>query len=98
MLIITIFLSLLKAADFLAATAAKHTLSTTFPIYQVRGVVGPGVIDKPHSTNVKYVFIGVVIVLLAGLLIGVLVNAQRKRAQGITWFPEGFLRSNRYFQ
>jgi Notch-like protein len=44
---------------------------------------------------VKYVFIGVVLVLLASLLIGVLVAAQRKRAQGITWFPEGFFRNNR---
>jgi Notch-like protein len=42
------------------------------------------------------VFIGVVLVLLASLLIGVLVAAQRKRAQGITWFPEGFFRNNRF--
>lgn len=87
------FRSANEAAHFLAGTAARHSLSKTFPIYQVRGVEGPLPDDEP-STNVKYVFIGVVIVLLAGLLIGVLVTAQRKRAQGITWFPEGFLRSS----
>jgi hypothetical protein len=43
----------------------------------------------------KYVFIGVVLVVLAGLLIGVLVAAQRKREHGVTWFPEGFFRNNR---
>lgn len=85
-----------KAADFLAATAAIHSLDTSFPIYQVRGVTSdrPDGGDSVSPPNVKYVFIGVVIVLLAGLLIGVLVTAQRKRAVGITWFPEGFLRNN----
>jgi Notch-like protein len=60
----------------------------------VRGVTGPSE-PAETTTNVKYVFIGVVLVLLIGLLIGVLVAAQRKRAQGITWFPEGFFRNNR---
>jgi hypothetical protein len=48
-----------------------------------------------NTTNMKYVFIGVVLVVLAGLLIGVLVAAQRKREHGVTWFPEGFFRNNR---
>jgi hypothetical protein len=59
----------------------------------VRGVTGPEQLET--TPNVKYVFIGIVLVLLASLLIGVLVAAQRKRAQGITWFPEGFFRNNR---
>jgi len=87
-------IGLFQAADYIAATAATRSLLTSFPIHQVRGVTGP---DTPETTtNVKYVFIGVVLVLLASLLIGVLVAAQRKRAQGITWFPEGFFRNNRF--
>ena len=85
---------LFQAADYIAATAARHSLLTSFPIHQVRGVTGP---EPPETTtNVKFVFIGVVVVLLASLLIGVLVAAQRKRARGITWFPEGFFRNNRF--
>ena len=85
---------LFQAADYIAATAATRSLLTSFPIHQVRGLNEP---DSPDTTtNVKYVFIGVVLVLLASLLIGVLVAAQRKRAQGITWFPEGFFRNNRF--
>jgi Notch-like protein len=83
-----------QAADYIAATAARHSLVSSFPIHQVRGVTGPSE-PAETATNVKYVFIGVVLVLLIGLLIGVLVAAQRKRAQGITWFPEGFFRNNR---
>lgn len=85
---------LFQAADYIAATAARHSLLTSFPIHQVKGVTGPEPAET--TTNVKYVFIGVVLVLLASLLIGVLVAAQRKRAQGITWFPEGFFRNNRF--
>jgi Notch-like protein len=82
-----------QAADYIAATAARHSLLTSFPIHQVRGVTA---LEPPETTtNMKYVFIGAVLVFLACLLIGVLVAAQRKRAQGITWFPEGFFRNNR---
>lgn len=87
-------IGLFQAADYIAATAATRSLLTSFPIHQVRGVTVPETPETP--TNVKYVFIGVVLVLLASLLIGVLVAAQRKRAQGITWFPEGFFRNNRF--
>lgn len=84
-----------EAAEYLAATASKHSLSRNFPIEQVRGVVGPQGPEYPDSpTNYKFVFIGVVIVLLSGLLVGILVTAQRKRAVGVTWFPEGFLRTS----
>lgn len=85
------FFSAQEAAEFLAATAQKHSLSPDFPIYQVKSVNPPEIVEP---TNSKYVFIGVILVLLAGLLIGVLVTAQRKRAAGITWFPEGFISSN----
>ncbi|KAG8235482.1 hypothetical protein J437_LFUL018752 [Ladona fulva] len=92
------FTSAKEAADYLAATAATHTLSTTFPIVQVRGEFGPGD-DIPEGggdirTNTKYVVIGFVVVIVLGLLAGVLAKAQRKRAHGVTWFPEGFLRNN----
>ena len=84
-----------EAAEYLAATASKHSLSRNFPIEQVRGVVGPQGPEYPDApTNYKYVFIGIVIVVLGGMLVGVLVTAQRKRAVGVTWFPEGFLRTN----
>lgn len=89
------FPSATEAAEYLAATASKHTLLRNFPIEQVRGVVDPQSPEYPdRPTNYKYVFIGVVIVVLGGLLMGVLVTAQRKRAVGVTWFPEGFLRTN----
>lgn len=84
-----------EAAEYLAATASRHTSTWDFPIEQVRGVMGSQSPEYPDSpTNYKYVFIGVVIVVLGGLLVGVLVTAQRKRAVGVTWFPEGFLRTN----
>lgn len=84
-----------EAADFLAAQAAKHTLSKVFPIYQVRSEQSQSddfILDTP--TNLKYVFSGVVIIIFTGLLVGVLVTAQRKRAAGVTWFPEGFFATN----
>ena len=84
-----------EAAEYLAATASKHSLSRNFPIEQVRGVLGthdPEYTDTP--TNYKYFLIGVGIVILAGMLVGVLVTAQRKRAVGVTWFPEGFLKTS----
>lgn len=88
------FASSNEAAEYLAAAALKHSLMRNFPIEQVRSVLGPQGPDYSDSpTNYKYVFIGVVIVVLGGLLVGVLVTAQRKRAVGITWFPEGFLRT-----
>lgn len=84
-----------EAAEYLAAAAMKHSLLRNFPIEQVRSVLGPqGPEYSDSPTNYKYVFIGVVIVVLGGLLVGVLVTAQRKRAVGITWFPEGFLRTS----
>jgi Notch-like protein len=49
--------------------------------------------DAP--TSGKFVFIGVILIALVVMLIGVLFTAQKKRANGITWFPEGFLRTNR---
>lgn len=87
----------LQAADFLAATAAIHSLSSSFPIYRVHGVAdGVGPLDNDTPNRSKYILTGVILTVLVGLLLGVLVQAQKKRAHGITWFPEGFLRNNRY--
>lgn len=83
-----------EAAEFLAAKASRHTLSEAFPIFQVRGEAVPGIPDSDNPTNIQYVFLGVILALLAVGLVGVLVTAQRKRAAGITWFPEGFLRTS----
>lgn len=86
----------LQAADFLAATAAIHSLSSSFPIYRVHGVAdGVGPLDDDTPNRSKYILTGVILTVLVGLLLGVLVQAQKKRAHGITWFPEGFLRNNR---
>lgn len=83
-----------EAAEFLAAKASRHTLSQSFPIFQVRGESGPVLPEVEPGTNLNYVLVGVILVLLACGLLGVLVTAQRKRAAGITWFPEGFLRTS----
>lgn len=86
------FFSANEAAEFLAATASKHSLSPDFPIYQVKGVITPE--NREDSENSKYVFGGVILVFLGCLLVFVLVTAKRKRAAGVTWFPEGFIRNN----
>jgi Notch-like protein len=81
------------AAEFLAAKASKHTLSQSFPIYQVNGSSGV-VEDIDTPTNAKYVVFGIIIVFAISVAIGVIVTTQRKRASGITWFPEGWTLSN----
>ncbi|RZF46940.1 hypothetical protein LSTR_LSTR011771, partial [Laodelphax striatellus] len=83
------FPSAQQAADFLAATAQTHKLSTSFPIHSISGISDD---DLHPPAGATYVLIGVFLVTLVALLLGVLVTAQRKRAHGITWFPEGFLR------
>lgn len=88
------FSSANEAAEYLAARASRHSLSKSFPIYQVSGENYVSESGDENMTNVKYVSLGVILVLLICGLIGVLVTAQRKRAAGITWFPEGFLRTN----
>lgn len=84
-----------EAAEYLAATASKHSLSRNFPIEKVESVVEPN-LDYPDSpTNYKYVFIGAVLVVLVASLIGVLVTAQRRVPGKITtWFPDGFIRTS----
>lgn len=77
------------AADYLGASAVSHAFPTTFPIYQVRGVTSiPD--NLSGSTNAKYVFIGVILVLVMGLFAWVFVATKKKRAHGVTWFPDGF--------
>lgn len=88
------FLSASEAAEYLAATAVSHTLPKTFPIYQVRGISSPDTPANNTPANGTYIAVGVIMTLLIGLLLGVMVTAQRKRAHGITWFPEGFLTNN----
>lgn len=84
-----------EAAEFLAATAARHSLPPGFPIYQVKGVVvPPDDTINPTPNSMSYVIGGLIFIIFAGLFVGVLVTTHRKRAAGITWFPEGFLRTN----
>lgn len=81
-----------EAAEFLAAAAASHSLPQDFPIYQVKGVVTAPPDGPPENPFTFYFAIGAIIVILA-MIVGVIM-ANRKRAAGITWFPEGFLRTN----
>jgi Notch-like protein len=88
-----------EAAEYLAAAQANRLLPESFPIYRVRGVpsnaeVPSAAADQPQNT--KLVVCGVVIVVFLGVLMGVLVKAQRRKAEGVTWFPEGFKRNHRY--
>jgi len=47
-----------------------------------------------NATNPIYIVIGSVSVVCVGVLIGVLVSVQRKKAYGLQWFPENYLSSN----
>uniref|UniRef100_A0A1B0DGM5 LNR domain-containing protein n=1 Tax=Phlebotomus papatasi TaxID=29031 RepID=A0A1B0DGM5_PHLPP len=80
-----------EAAEFLAATASKRDLPKNFPIYQIRGIIEP---DDPYGPaggeSNKYVILGAIAVIMICCLLGVLITTKRKRANGITWFPEGF--------
>lgn len=78
----------------MAASAASHALSTSFPIYKAEGV-GPGSqipTEQPRSST-ALVLTGMFLILVVGLSLGVLISTHRKKAAGITWFPEGFLRT-----
>lgn len=83
-----------QAAGFLAASAASHALSTSFPIYRAEGV-GPGSPISPEQprSSTALVLTGMFLILVVGLSLGVLISTHRKKAAGITWFPEGFLRT-----
>lgn len=81
------------AAEYLAAKASKHTLSKSFPIYQINGSTDSDD-DVTQPTNSKYVVLGILLVICISGVIFIVVQTQRKRAAGITWFPDGFLRTN----
>lgn len=94
------FLTAAKAAEFLAAIHTKHELNTGFPIQSIEGfarqTIGPpeGEAEGVESeTNMVYIVVAVFAIVMAAVIMGVLVNAQRKRARGITWFPEDFFKS-----
>ncbi|XP_023215803.1 neurogenic locus Notch protein-like [Centruroides sculpturatus] len=85
-----------KAAQFLAAAHTRRDLRTNFDIEEISGDSDYGSskgIDAAYP-NMVYIVIGIIVIVLLGLLIGVLITTQRKRARGITWFPEGFFRAN----
>lgn len=80
-----------SAAEFIAATAGKSTneFLKSFPIYQVQSYGTHPDIEETPPTNTKYVLFGVALGVIIFLSFGV-VTVKRKRAHGITWFPEGF--------
>lgn len=90
------FHTFLQAAQFLSAARAREAFA--FQIQDI-GVEGDGgnhhSRDKKSDTNSNmiYLAVGLVAFAMLGLLFGVLVST-RKRARGITWFPEGFLRTS----
>ena len=82
-----------QVAQFLAASASDHSLDADFPIHRVLGLdAGPPEIpiDSTYA-KLTYVIVGALCVLVVALVVGVLVTTNRKRARGITWFPDGFL-------
>jgi Notch-like protein len=89
------FQTALEAADFLAASAQRHSLESDFDIVEVRGLSNtvPSSSDEKVSW-VAFVLIGALGVVMVALIIGMLFTNQKKRSRGITWFPEGFLRHN----
>jgi len=76
------------AAEYIAAKAAKNSLSEAFPIYKVRSEER-GSEPKEAPTNVFLGLVGVLLVLVI-VVVGVLMTNKRK-ANAITWFPDGFL-------
>ncbi|XP_013776460.2 neurogenic locus Notch protein-like [Limulus polyphemus] len=89
------FQSVNQAAKFLTASLSQKALDTSFPIKDIRSSTENESTDTAANIypNMTYVVIGVIVIILLGLFIGVLV-AQRKHAKGITWFPEGFLKTS----
>lgn len=94
-----------QAAEYLAASAATGALSSSFPIYKVDGVstvpssIPAGGVTAP--TNMMAVLMGALLITIVALVVGMGVfktqgKGQVKKASGILWLPEGFLRKNRY--
>lgn len=76
-----------EAAEYLAATASKHSFK--FPIFNIEGI-NEKPEDYPDSpTNASYVIMGAFCVIIVAALFGIMVT-KRKRAEGVTWFPDGF--------
>ena len=89
------FASASQVAQFLAASATDHSLESDFPIHRVSwsGLDG-GRPDTPidsMSPAWTGMIAGALCLLVVLLVVGVLVTSSRKRARGITWFPDGFL-------
>ena len=86
-----------QVAQFLGASATSHQLKADFSIARVMGRdAGPPEPAHGDSTFAKmtYVIVGALCILVVALLVGVLVTNNRKRARGVTWFPDGFLRGD----
>lgn len=80
-----------QVAQYMAALASGHSLDADFPIHRVLGLdSGPPVVADDASSKLVYVLVGALSVLAAFFVVGALFT-NRKRARGITWFPEGFL-------
>lgn len=70
-------------------------MSTVFPIHEIQDSDSDeGGIGSSAYSHFVYILLGVILTLLVMSVVGVLVGTQKKKARGITWFPEGFLRNN----
>ncbi|KFM62753.1 Neurogenic locus notch-like protein 2, partial [Stegodyphus mimosarum] len=87
------FQSATKAAQFLAAAHSRQAFA--FQIQEISGEdkEKPAGVQMYYYPDLMYIVIGVIIFIIMGLLFGVLFTT-RKRARGITWFPEGFFRTS----
>lgn len=85
-----------EAAEFLAATAAKHSLSRDFPIEKVESVVEPNPDWTDSPSNLNSVIFGVFLTIIcAAVALGVVTTKRKHPSKITTWFPEGFIRTSR---
>lgn len=83
---------LFQAAQFL--TAAQTRQAFAFQLEEIKGEDRERHdVAKIESFNQLHLVIAIIVVAFLGVSFGVLIT-NRKKARGITWFPEGFFRTN----
>ena len=78
-------------ANLFSAMIGAEKLSDDWGIVQV-GAGSDG--RSNQGSSMTGVVIGVTILALIVVVIGVLMKTKKRKAKGVTWFPEGFLMSN----
>ncbi|GIY72361.1 neurogenic locus Notch protein [Caerostris extrusa] len=81
-----------KAAQFL--TAAQTRQAFAFELEEIHGEDQDKTTRvETTSSNLLYIVVTIVAVAFSGIIFGVLITS-RKKARGVTWFPEGFFRTS----